>query len=149
MKTPLRKSIVALGVVALVALLWMFLSGPVLIKIRLNPLARQAKGTIFNPLRDRSPERAARKILQGVHSQSCSSFLQTQPIDSMRSEDICNIQASDPLVEFCDMVDSTRNKDSVWISFQCRYQRGGSSSADVSVTLSRNNLSLMNYERIY
>lgn len=147
----MTKGKAALGalVVILAVLFWMLLSGPVLMKIRLNPLTRRANGTIFNPLRDRSHERAARKLLQGIHSQNCSSFLMTQPISSEQVEQICSRQAHDPLTDSCEMVDATQYKDSIWLSFQCQYQRGGESTSDVSVTLARNGLALQRYERIY
>lgn len=140
---------IVLGMGAIILLLWLFLSGPVLVKVAPTFLLRNAHVTIFNPLRSRSPERAARRILEGVHSPSCSSFLQSQAFPSADIEEICKRQVRDPLTDSCEMFDSTLHLDVVWLAYHCRYKRGGDSTADVSLTFTRNGLVLKSYERIY
>ena len=134
------------ALIVISALSWMLLSGPVLVRVH---LARAINRPLFNPLRDKTPERAALRIVEGIHSKDCASFMATLPTPLANAKEICGRQFRDPLTTSCVMVDYEGYKDAVWIAFKCTYQRGGDATADVAVTFARKSIALEQYERIY
>ncbi len=59
------------GLILMAVAAWIFLSGPMLINIHTGPLSGDYDISIFNPVRDRTPEQYPTEILSKVVSDWC------------------------------------------------------------------------------
>ena len=149
----MKKSLLIWGIPVFVMAmaLWLFLTGPVLLRLQFNPLVRDSHGMIFNPFRDRTPERLADQLINQIHSPNCESVLSSLTGVASERATVCAKQVQDPLTNSCTLVDRREYKDASWVSFQCEYQRTTKATSDVSLTFAKHNdrYELQHYERIY
>ncbi len=61
----------ACGLILMAVAAWIFLSGPMLINIHTGPLSGDYHISIFNPVRDSTPEQYPTEILSKVISDRC------------------------------------------------------------------------------
>jgi hypothetical protein len=138
-------------ILVLVGLVWFLVSGPVLFRLKLRPITHSTSTSVFNPLRDRRPERSARYFLKLIRSQDCTDAIGTWTKDTRAVQTICRKEAEDPLSEGCFLFDRQDTGSEVWLAFRCSYIRPTDSRALVSVTLEKegNSYRLRDYQRVY
>jgi hypothetical protein len=82
---------------------WLANSGPVLYRSEeVDPLSKNPKTVILNPLRDRSSERPAAEMIAAMHEGQCRAVLQDWFKDYRRkyAESICQTEQDHPLVSW-------------------------------------------------
>lgn len=121
-----------------------------LIDRRLGPMRDEPRLAIWNPMRDRNPERAGYEYLQQIQSANCKEVLSGLPIRIEEKATACAKQDRIPLKNPCRLVERTDGKSGVWLLFKCGYQRTPGFLADVDVTLKQDKGAwiLSSYERI-
>lgn len=140
----------ACGTLLAALFIWMTLSGPMLIDRRLGPMRDEPRLCIWNPMRDRNPERVGYEYLRQIQSANCSEFVAGLPIRIEEKTTACAKQSRIPLKDACRMVERTDGKSGVWLLFKCEYQDNPGFLADVGVTLKQEKgvWILCSYERI-
>jgi hypothetical protein len=130
--------------------IWTAFSGPMLIDRRLGPMRDEPRLAIWNPMRDRNPERAGYEYLRRVQSSNCEEVLAGLPIRIGEKATACAKQNRIPLKSACRLVERTDGKSGVWLLFKCEYQNTPGFLADVDVTLKQEKGAwiLSSYERI-
>jgi hypothetical protein len=125
----------------------MVFSGPMLIDRRLGP---DEPLCIWNPIRDRSPERAGCEYLRQIQSAKCKEVIAGLPIRMEEKAAACAKQSRIPLKDACRLVERSGGKSSVWLLFKCEYQDTSGFLADVDITLKQEKGAwiLYSYERI-
>lgn len=131
---------------ALVA--WVVLSGPMLINLQHGPLQGLR---VWNPTRDRSPERAATEYLQRIQSTDCQQQIAGVQTVYPDKATACAKQARLPITDSCRLVERSDEKSGVWLLFYCPYQDSSPEWAEVDLFLKHDGSSwvLTSYERIY
>lgn len=94
---------VMLLLVSLGTLIWLNNQGPVLYRSEeKDPLSNTPKSVIFNPLRDRSAEKAALSMIRAMRDGHCREVLAQWEKDYRKkyAESICNSETEHPLVSW-------------------------------------------------
>lgn len=130
--------------------IWMAFSGPMLIDLRLGPMRDEPRLAIWNPMRDRNPERAGYEYLRRIQSANCKEVLAGLPLRIEEKATACAKQNRIPLKNGGRLVERTDGKSGVWLLFKCEYQNTPGFLADVDVTLRQEKgvWILYSYERI-
>jgi hypothetical protein len=144
-----RKKVAIVGALTIsTVVVWLLMAGPMLIDV---PLGHHARARLFNPIRDRTPERYAQAILSGLHSERCEQeAAQLQMAGQMRRA-TCDKQQRDPVVSGCSLMERADTPRSVWILFHCPYSRPTEARAEVALIFEQKDgqWRLRSYERIY
>ena len=130
---------------------WVLLTGPMLVKIRFGPLPADPRMTIWNPTRNRAPERYANALLSGIQSNRCQQFVEPLGILEEDKAKACSKQQTDPVSSYCSLVDRTDKGKSVWLLFHCPYVRRTEARAEIGLSIERGESGwlLRSYDRIY
>jgi hypothetical protein len=121
-----------------------------LVDHRLGSLRADPRLSIWNPLRDHSPELAGHKYLRQIQSAGCQETLTSLPLRKQEKVTACDKQRRIPLKDTCRLIERSDVQSSVWLLFQCEYQLTPGFIADVDITLKREGSGwiLDSYERI-
>lgn len=76
-------------------------SGPMLVDGRTGPMGDEPWLRIWNPMRDRSPERAGREYLRQIQSAKCKEAVAGLPIRVEEKATACAKQSRIPLKDAC------------------------------------------------
>jgi len=130
---------------------WSLLSGPILIDMKTGSLAGGRQFTVFNPIRDRTPERYATQVLSGIQSDACEQAVESLQISAAEKAQACTKQTRDPISSDCRLVERSDKQESSWLLYHCPYRRPTEARAEVGLTLhkSSNQWQLHSYDRIY
>jgi hypothetical protein len=94
------KVVATFASVAAIAFIWLAVGPPVLVRLKDPSAVDPADGllTVFNPFRDRTPERAAETFLRALQVGRCASVMETLP-ERMQGN-TCDREASYPLLRW-------------------------------------------------
>ena len=112
-------------------LVWLANSGPVLYRSEeVDPLSKQSKAVILNPLRDRSSERPATEMIAAMHDGHCRQVLESWFKDYRRryAESICQTEVDHPLVSWR-LVDRQDQPPLVMLHYRSKRRDPGTSDA--------------------
>lgn len=151
MKSTRNFGILVVALIGTNLLTWLLASGPMLIRARFGPMAGDPRVSLFNPLRNKAPERYAASILSGVQSEECERATSSLAIPDVVKFGACGKQKQDPLAPACKLAERMDFGEQIWLSFDCPYRRPTEFRAHVQLTLEgrRKDWKLVSYERIY
>jgi hypothetical protein len=131
-------------------LLWMALAGPMLLHFKFGPLPSDRRLVVWNPFRNKEPERFGAEYLAAIQSQQCRETMAKLDVSSQEKGQACDKQERRPLVGSCPMVDRRDAGDFVWLLFHCSEQAHQDVLAEVGLSLRKrgNVWVLEGYERI-
>ena len=131
-------------------LLWMALAGPMLLHFKFGPLQSDRRLVVWNPFRNKEPERFGAQYLAKIQSQQCRETVAKLDVFNQEKGEACDKQERRPLVGPCPMVERRDKGDTVWLLFQCSQQAHHDVLADVGLSLRKreNVWVLEGYERI-
>jgi hypothetical protein len=132
------------------ALLWMVLAGPMLLHFKFGPLQSDRRLVVWNPFRNKEPERFGAQYLAAIQSPQCRETMAKVDVSNQEKGEACEKQERRPLVGSCPMVERRDKGDAVWLLFQCSQQAHDDVLADVGLSLRKreNVWVLEGYERI-
>jgi hypothetical protein len=129
---------------------WAAFSGPMLINVKIGSLRADPRLGVWNPIRDRSPERFGGMFLRRIQSANCQQEAAGLQIANQEKVTACAKQSRMPLESACRLVERSDHKAEVWLLFQCPYRDSSHGFADVDIVLKHESSSwvLRFYERI-
>jgi hypothetical protein len=138
------------GVLLAALVAWAALSGPMLINAKFGPMPADPRLGVWNPLRDRSPERYGSVYLRKIQSATCRQEAAGLQIADKDKVTACAKQSRIPLASTCRLVERSDHKSEVWLLYQCPYQDSSHMFAEVDIVLKHESDSwlLTFYERI-
>ena len=151
MRVRERKYLLAMGGVLSGLAAWIALSGPMLVHARLGPLRGDPRFAVWNPVRDRDPERYGAEYLRRIQSVTCQQGVAGLEISTQEKSTACNKQSREPVTSACRLIERSDKGPGVWLLYQCPYEQHPEDWAETGLTLKRRGGAwvLSSYERIY
>lgn len=145
-----NKLLLIVGGVVLAVLVWTALCVPVIVNIGSDPMSHEPRLTVWNPVRNRAPERAADVYLGAIHSAGCREYLSRLRLPGPQAISACEKQERNPVSGHCILHDRSDGWSGVWLFFECPYTIG-EGEAWVELTLRHENGKwvLESYQRAY
>ena len=133
-------------------LLWLILARrPMLLHVKLGPLQSDRRLVVWNPFRNKEPERFGAQSLTAIQSPRCREAVSKLDMSDEERLVACEKQERRPLVGLCSLVERRDKGDTVWLLFQCPQEAHPDVLADVGLSLRQRGSKWMleGYERIY
>jgi hypothetical protein len=136
----------ALGIV----LIWMSLAGPVLVRGGFGAVENARWLMIWNPLRNKGPEKFGAEVLSSIQSPQCSETLARFALPDQQAGGACEKQQSRPLLAPCPLVERRDMDKEVWLLFKCAEKAYQGNTDEIGISLERSGQTweLVRYERI-
>lgn len=144
-----RRSVIIVALILAIIILYLTLSGPVLLRVSTGPMTGDAGLTVFNPFRSRAPERCAESFLELMRTGRCDEAMAAISTAPEARETICENERQYPLASWRLGTREDESQKSV-LSFW--YRRDGYSAEDrLFVWLEKNGgqWQVINYRRAY
>ncbi len=132
-------------------LLWSAFAGPMLLHFKSGALQCDKRFVIWNPFRNKEPERFGTQLLAAIHSSECREAMVSLEVPAEENRGACEKQERRPLVGSCALVERRDKGNTVWLLFQCSQEAHCDVLADVGLSLRHRGKKwvLEGYERIY
>jgi len=147
-----RTSLAAAGGALVIGLAaWVTLSGPVPLHVRFGPMDGDPQFTVWNPVRDRTPEHLGAEYLRRIQSVNCLHETAGLKISDRDKAEACDKQFRHPVTTACRLGERRDLNSSTLPIFRCPEKGHGEMSADIALTMEhrKDAWSLAGYERIY
>ena len=132
-------------------LLWSAFAGPMLLQFKSGPLQSDRRFVMWNPIRNREPERFGAEVLAAIHSPTCRETMARLDAPDGEKRVACEKQERRPLLGSCALVERHDKGDRAWLLFQCSQEPHHDVLADVGLSLRQRGTEWVveGYERIY